>query len=285
PGGDGEQPAPEVRLVAHESGQARRHLDPDRRCEIFRLGHALAPEVPEHEVLIGAPEMTECLGITFPCAPDHLLHVPSIGHDSARLQPRAKITVMVHRCPRRGAHRMADERGCHMGDNGPSDDHPRVIGRVAQLARERRPDDDVLAEFVVEYYAELPEFDVDDRREDDLYAAALTHLALGRRRLPGTTIVQVVSPDWDRDGWHSDRTHVMVVTDDAPFLVDTVRLVLERHEVATHLLVHPMLCVRRGPDGVVTAIVGDERDQRSRDVIEAWTLVEIDRLEEAEVAG
>ena len=42
---------------------------------------------------------------------------------------------------------------------------------------------------------------------------------------------------------------VLLVTDDAPFLVDTVRIVLERHGVATHLLVHPMLHVRRDPDG------------------------------------
>ena len=132
----------------------------------------------------------------------------------------------------------------HMVDNGRTGDgHPTVIRRVAQLAEERRPDDPVFGQFLLEYYRELPEFDVDDRREDDLYAAALSHLGLGRHRMPGTTLVRVVSPDWDRDGWHSDRTLVMIVTDDAPFLVDTVRLVLERHGISTHLLVR--VCLRQ----------------------------------------
>ncbi|MFP5487101.1 MAG: hypothetical protein ACLGHQ_02185, partial [Acidimicrobiia bacterium] len=168
-----------------------------------------------------------------------------------------------------------------MADNGRNGDAaPNVIRRVARLAAERRPDDEVFARFVLEYYGELPEFDVDDRREDDLYAAALTHLGLGRERSPGTTKIEVLSPDWDRDGWHSDRSLVMIVTDDVPFLVDTVRLVLERRSISTHLLVHPMLRVRRGIDGGLTAIA-DDADHRYRDLVEAWTLVEIDRLDDA----
>jgi glutamate dehydrogenase len=180
-----------------------------------------------------------------------------------------------------GVNDLAMRRDADMADNGrTADAHPAMIRRVSQLAQERRPEDKVLREFVVEYYQELPEFDVDDRREDDLYAAALTHLGLGRQRTPGTTIVKVLSPDWDRDGWHSDRTLVMIVTDDAPFLVDTVRLVIEGHGIATHLLVHPMLRVRRTPDGTVSAIAAADDDQRYRDLVEAWTLVEVDRLDE-----
>ena len=172
-----------------------------------------------------------------------------------------------------------------MPDNGRTGDvHPTVIRRVAQLAQERRPDDEVLGAFVLEYYGELPEFDVDDRREDDLYAAALTHFTFGRQRVPGTTLVHVLSPDWDRDGWHSDRTLVMIVTDDAPFLVDSVRLVLERHGVSTHLLVHPMLRVSRSPDGTLLSITTGEQDRQYRHLVEAWTLVEIDRLDETSAA-
>jgi len=152
-----------------------------------------------------------------------------------------------------------------------------VIRRVAQLAIDRRPDDRVLAAFLPAYYGELPEFDVDDRREEDLYAVALTHLGLGRRREPGETVVEVLTPDRDRDGWHSDRSVVLAITDDAPFLVDTVRIVLERHQIVTHLLVHPMLRVDRDAAGDLGGIgIGDERYGES---VEAWTQVEIDRCD------
>ncbi|HEY5663947.1 MAG TPA: NAD-glutamate dehydrogenase [Ilumatobacter sp.] len=150
-----------------------------------------------------------------------------------------------------------------------------VIGRVARLGADRRPDDTVLASFLPAYYGHLPEFDVDDRREEDLYAVALTHLGFGRRRLPGQTVVEVLSPDRDRDGWHSDRSVVLAITDDAPFLVDTTRIVLEHHGIATHLLVHPMLRVRRGPDGELLGIATGEGHYG--DLVEAWTQVEIDR--------
>jgi glutamate dehydrogenase len=152
-----------------------------------------------------------------------------------------------------------------------------VIRRVSQLALDRRPQDEILASFLPAYYGELPEFDVDDRREDDLYAVALTHLELGRHRQSGETMVEVLSPDRDRDGWHSDRSVVLIVTDDAPFMVDTTRIVLERHHIDTHLLVHPMLRANRDPAGnlkgisIGGALYGEQ--------VEAWTQVEIDRCD------
>jgi len=153
-----------------------------------------------------------------------------------------------------------------------------LIGRVTQLAQVRRPDDPVFAEFVAEYLADLPDFDLDERGADELYSAALAHLELGRVRLPGEHAVIVYSPDIDRDGWHSEGSIVMIVTDDRPFLVDSVRMVLERHNVATHLLIHPMLAVERDAEGVLTGVrplYG--ADGRRAERVEAWTLIEIDR--------
>jgi glutamate dehydrogenase len=150
--------------------------------------------------------------------------------------------------------------------------------RMRRLAGERHPGDQLLAAFLPAYFHELPEFDIDDRREDDLYAVALAHLAVGRRRPVGTTLVRVLSPDRERDGWHSDRSVVLIVTDDRPFLVDTVRILLERHQVATHLLVHPILHVRRGPgDDLVEVAVGHGAGTGYGWTVEAWTQVEIDR--------
>jgi glutamate dehydrogenase len=155
-------------------------------------------------------------------------------------------------------------------------DAATLIARVQVLARERRPDDDVFVEFVGEYLCDLPEFDLDDRRTDYLYAASLVHFSLGRRRSVGETLVAVRSPDVDRDGWHSDRSVVLIVTDDRPFLVDTVRIVLERHGVNTHLLVHPMLSVIRDSGGIITRLAEPGDDGA---IVEAWTQVEIDRCD------
>ena len=156
--------------------------------------------------------------------------------------------------------------------------HPDVaeaLGRLRDLAGLRQPDDPLLADFLPLYYSELPEGDVDDRKLDDIYAVAVAHLAVGRRRAPGETIVRLISPDRERDGWHSPHSVLLVVTDDMPFLVDTMRMVLERHGLEIHLLVHPMLTVERRDDNTLVVVDADDG------LVEAWTQIEIDRIDGA----
>jgi glutamate dehydrogenase len=152
-------------------------------------------------------------------------------------------------------------------------EQPDLLREIVEIGAERRPDDPVLRQFLEAYYRELPVFDLEDRRADDLYAVAVAHLAFGRVRRSGETLLQVVTPQRQRDGRPFDRSVVMVVTADAPFLVDTVRMVLERHRIATHLMVHPMLPVDRDQDGELVAI----RD--ATDGLEAWTQIEIDAVD------
>ncbi len=155
--------------------------------------------------------------------------------------------------------------------------HPDVaeaLGRLRDLAGLRQPDDPLLADFLPLYYSELPEGDVDDRKLDDVYAVAVAHLAVGRRRAPGETIVRLISPDRERDGWQSPHSVLLVVTDDMPFLVDTMRMVLERNGLEMHLLVHPMLTVERGEDNKLDVVDAEDG------LVEAWTQIEIDRVDE-----
>jgi len=165
-----------------------------------------------------------------------------------------------------------------MGDRRiPGGGDTLLSGRLADMAAARRPGDSVFGSFVAEYYRELPEFDVDDRLESDLYAAALAHFGIGRQRSGGKSIVEVLSPDHDRDGWHSDRSVVLIITNDVPFLVDTVRIVLERHGINTHLLVHPMLRVRRDAACMLQGVAGIHEEFGVS--VEAWTQIEIDRCD------
>ena len=150
-----------------------------------------------------------------------------------------------------------------------------ALGRLCDLAALRHPDDPLLVRFLPLYYSELPEGDVDERKLDDVYAVALAHLTLGRVRPPGQPVARVLSPDRDRDGWHSPHSVLLVVTDDMPFLVDTMRMVLERHGLGIHLLVHPMLSVERDAAHRLVGIGAD-----GGGLVEAWTQIEIDRTDD-----
>ena len=146
-----------------------------------------------------------------------------------------------------------------------------IIDNLREIAGERRPSDSLLRPFLGVYYRDIPSDDADSRRLNAAYAAAVAHLQLGRVRRVGETLVDVLSPDLERDGWETERTILMFVTDDVPFLVDSVRMVLDRLELGIHLLIHPMLSVERNDRHELVDV--DAADGR----IEAWTLIELDR--------
>ena len=116
-----------------------------------------------------------------------------------------------------------------------------IVLRLVELAEQRHPDEPLLRQFLPLYFAEAHATDVDERDVDDVLAVAVEHFRLGRVRRLGRTVAKVLAPGDGRDGSRHDRSVLLVVTDDAPFLVDSTRMVLDRHQLGIHLLVHPML--------------------------------------------
>jgi glutamate dehydrogenase len=161
-------------------------------------------------------------------------------------------------------------------------DVAEALDRLGELAAVRRPDDELLGPFLALYYSELPEEDVDDRKIDDIYSVGVAHFDLGRARPAGSPVVRVMSPDRERDGWSTPHSVVLIVTDDMPFLVDTMRMVLERHRLDIYLLVHPMLLVERGDENEIRRVApfSERLDGTADDtlLVEAWTQIEVDRV-------
>ena len=174
------------------------------------------------------------------------------------------------------------DRSAHVDRSGTA--VAEALGRLRELGARRRPDDPLLDAFLSIYYDELPGDDVEDRKTGDIYVAAVAHLDLGRRRTPGSAVVRVLSPG-EGDGWQSRHSIVLVVCDDMPFLVDTLRMRIDRRGIDVHLLVHPMLTVERDDGGVLQRVArygaGAGRIA-TEGVLEAWTQLEVDRLDEAE---
>src|SRR5919205_497817 len=53
--------------------------------------------------------------------------------------------------------------------------------------------------------------------------------------------VRVYNPTFEQHGWQSPHTAIEVVSDDMPFLVDSVSMELSRRELGIHVLVHPVI--------------------------------------------
>jgi glutamate dehydrogenase len=128
--------------------------------------------------------------------------------------------------------------------------------------------------FVRAYFRGVGEEDLAERAPALLAHAALDHFAFGSKRLPGQSLVRVFNPDPQRDGFESPHTVVMTVTDDMPFLVDSLGIVLSRAELAIHLIVHPVLEVRRDGRGRILEMGANGTHAAHS---ESWQLYEIDR--------
>jgi glutamate dehydrogenase len=156
-----------------------------------------------------------------------------------------------------------------------------LIERIARAAGSgaRR---ELQQRFLRSYFRGVAEDDLAERTPRQLAQAALAHLQFGARRAPGRSLVKVFNPDLARDGFESPHTLVVTVTDDMPFLVDSLGMAFTRAELAVHLIVHPVLQVRRDRRGQLQHI-GTNGAEATHP--ESWQLYEIDRVTDAQQLG
>ncbi|MGQ0663063.1 MAG: NAD-glutamate dehydrogenase [Pseudomonadota bacterium] len=138
-----------------------------------------------------------------------------------------------------------------------------IVEEVAGLARRRLgPDERAAAEgFLRRFYANVALDDLAARPAEDLYGAALALWRFARRRAPGQPLVRVYNPLVAEHGWASRHTVVEIVNDDMPFLVDSVTAELNRRDLAVHLVIHPVMRVKRAQAGELSGLAEDGRPE------------------------
>ena len=155
-----------------------------------------------------------------------------------------------------------------------------LLDAVAALTRQRYtriPPDD--AERLIRlYYERVAPQDLAGKDPIDLYGAAVRHLQLAGQRAPDESLVQVYNPDIDEDGWSSGHTVIDVVSDDMPFIVDSVLALLEVQGRQVHVLVHPIAAVERDEDGRVMGIEPSDDGGGGVAVAESFLHLEVDRV-------
>ncbi len=110
-------------------------------------------------------------------------------------------------------------------------------------------------EFVRQYYHWVPAKDLADRDQADLCGAVVAHWRIARRRARGEAKVNVYNPERERDGWTSPYTAVEIVSDDMPFIVDSVIMELGRQGCNIELMIHPVMRVVRDGEGELTEVL------------------------------
>jgi glutamate dehydrogenase len=154
-----------------------------------------------------------------------------------------------------------------------------LIERIAQAApgagKSTKAQGNLQQRFVRSYFRGVGEEDLRERTPAALARVAMDHLAFGmERKPPHQTLIRVFNPDPKSDGFDSSHTVVMLITDDAPFLVDSIGIALRRAEISIHMIVHPVLDIHRDGRGRIVELGANGSDKIHA---ESWQMYEIDR--------
>ncbi|WP_435243678.1 NAD-glutamate dehydrogenase [Streptomyces cucumeris] len=164
-------------------------------------------------------------------------------------------------------------RAARVAENSPAGGKTPVQG----------PGPEILSDYLQHYYLHTPPEDLADRDPVDVFGAAHSHYRLAESRPQGTANVRVHTPTVEEHGWTCSHSVVEVVTDDMPFLVDSVTNELTRQGRGIHVVIHPQVIVRRDITGKLIELLEVSFDRKpGRElphdaVVESWIHVEIDR--------
>ncbi|MFF7011604.1 NAD-glutamate dehydrogenase [Streptomyces fimicarius] len=183
-----------------------------------------------------------------------------------------------------GAAKVAED-GPGGGVGGPGG-APRARVAAAGADASDRPGQDTVLAYLQRYYLHTAPEDLSGRDPVDVFGAAASHYRLAENRPQGTANVRVHTPTVEENGWTCSHSVVEVVTDDMPFLVDSVTNELSRQGRGIHLVIHPQVTVRRDVTGKLIEVLsggpgtpkpGEKAELPHDALVESWIHVEIDR--------
>jgi glutamate dehydrogenase len=157
--------------------------------------------------------------------------------------------------------------------------------RRDELIEQAASADPGMADLVRLYYRYIPPEEVTDTDPVDLVGIVRSHRKLADSRVPGRPAVRVFNPDAEADGWRTAGTIVQIVTDDMPYLVESVTAALVRSGLQVHRVVHPIVVVSRDVvagelKDVLTSAEAD--DPPAEALAESWMSVEVDLITDAD---
>ena len=152
-----------------------------------------------------------------------------------------------------------------------------LIDQLAERISAKLPPDQAgeAAEFSRQYFGQVAADDLAERTPDDLYGAALSHWHFARTFAGGPAKLRVYNPRLDEHGWQSTHTVIEIVNDDMPFLVDSITMEVNRQGLTLHLIIHPVMKLRRDAGHRLTGLARQRDEPEGR--FESLIHVEVDR--------
>lgn len=154
-----------------------------------------------------------------------------------------------------------------------------LIGAVVDKIQHAKVETPFCAEFAKQLYGTVALEDLHAWKIDDLYGAVVNFWDLIEVRAPHETKIRIYNPELEQDGWQTTHTVIEIICDDMPFLVDSIRMVINRMGLTSHLIIHMGgIRVKRDKNNRVSEILSRNKTVSDATAIhEAPIFVEIDR--------
>jgi glutamate dehydrogenase len=158
-------------------------------------------------------------------------------------------------------------------------DRQEIIEKIVAYAKKRVAPDQakLLTAFIRQYFSNVP---IEDLLVGDLenhFGAVYSHWQFIKVRKLNQSKVRIFNPTLEVDNWHSTHTIVEIINEDIPFLVESVRMELNRLGYTIHLIIQSgEMKVARDEEGVLTAIFPIDSNAKEA-IVEAPIYFEIDK--------
>ncbi|PIE24235.1 MAG: NAD-glutamate dehydrogenase [Neptuniibacter caesariensis] len=158
------------------------------------------------------------------------------------------------------------------------DEKHNLLSALCHQLKSRLPKSraDALVDFASLYYASAPENDLLEWNLEDLYGSTLACWQFIQQRKAGQVKVRVFNPDIEQHGWQSTHTVIEVLQDDMPFLVDSLRMELNRRNLTIHAIHSAVVSMKRDGEGELESVL--KKNSRAKGSHpESLVSIEVDR--------
>lgn len=136
-----------------------------------------------------------------------------------------------------------------------SNTSPKLLNDVKQLIETKAPkrQSDLVKQFADIIYNSVSEDEFNERTPEQIFNSIFS-LWQFIQDFDGTCKLRVHNPSSDDNNWKTKHTIIELNHADMPFLVDSIRMELNRHGIDVHLHIHVPMEVRRDKNGKVKSL-------------------------------
>ncbi|WP_299975185.1 NAD-glutamate dehydrogenase [uncultured Pseudoteredinibacter sp.] len=159
-------------------------------------------------------------------------------------------------------------------------DKASFIDQMTQaiMAHHRGEEAQALIDFVSLFYDQYPVTELNGRKVSDVYGASFANWHFVQEKPSKRAKVRVYNPTLEQDGWLSSHTIVSVMHNDMPFLVDSIRMEMNRRNIAIHSVKSTIAFVQRDGAGNIESFRPAQGELAENEQREALVYLEVNRL-------